>query len=166
MRMFGAIGADESLFVRFPPNSIDRFGRLVPATIRLPRTSCLRSRYSDPVDALSLGCCGNVDKSTYGVMSVAMRALNAPLKALAENQPGPAAPGHPPQYRNLLIEAIHVPIRNCFAHSELDRFAILPSRLAIDQDHMTDEEITGIQFAIAGSANVVVPSADKRVASN
>jgi hypothetical protein len=125
----------------------------------MPRTSCLRSRYSDAIDALSMGCCGNVDKSDYGVMSVAMRVLNGPLKALARTSSQGA------QYRNILVDVVHAPLKDCFAHSELDRFLVLPTRLPVDQFQMTDEEITGIQFAIAGSAKIVVCSADKRQAS-
>lgn len=152
LALFGRIGRKERLFIRFPPGNTDRYGRLVPATIRLPRTSCLRSRYADALDALSPGCCDNADLRHYGVMAISMRRLIGPIKALAGN----ASANGTDFYRNLTITAKHVPISGCFAHSELDCFRVLPSLLELDQNSLTDVEKTGLRFAIAGCADVVV----------
>lgn len=146
--------------MRFPPGCFLPNGRVAPNAIRLPNQSGLRSKYSDPPDALAPRCCAGENLQHFGVIAISVGALRTPLKVLAAKptngylSASTASRGAEPD-RNYTIAVTHDPIMGCFAHAEMRDLRVRPSDVLVEVQNLCPLEVSRLQIAISRQARIV-----------
>jgi len=97
---------DERLFRRYRPNDLVD-GKLAPASLAIPKNSgpsFVREKYAIPEDVLHPDCAGARDFSGWGIFALRV---------------GDIPPQLPPDVPTHRFWPQHVPLEDCYAHTEI-----------------------------------------------
>jgi hypothetical protein len=135
---------EEKCYRRIPPDAV--LGEFVtPAAFAFPNASCLRSRWSDPPDALHPKACDGRDFTHFGVVALAVDAIRKEFKIIT-----------PERSLSLLFDVLPEPITGCFAHSEINDGGVLPGDVRFASDQLDDKQRAKVRANFAYRCQLVI----------